>query len=143
MELPRSCMRFQRPTFQQTKIASDGLWNLQGGSQFDLCQGTPKKHFGYIWRIAIPLQIQVFLWQLVRKRLPTRANIVHRHGPSSGVCALCGEYEYTNHIFCTCPLAKFMWSAVRELLQCTWNPSCFADLSRLLNSTRGQTRRVL
>ena len=43
MELPRSCMRFQRPTFQQTKIASDGRWNLQGGSQFDHCNRSYAK----------------------------------------------------------------------------------------------------
>ena len=125
-------------------------WTLEPSGRFSvrslyrkLCQGASRKHFSDIWRIAVPLKVRVFLWQLVRKRLPTRANIAHRHGPSTGACALCGEYEDSNHIFFMCPLAKFMWSAVRELLHCDWNPSCFADLYRMLNSTRAQTRRVL
>ena len=48
-----------------------------------------------------------------------------------------------NHIFFTCPLARFMWSAARELLQCSWDPSCFADLYRLIGHHKGQTKRIL
>jgi hypothetical protein len=59
-----------------------------------------------------------------------------------GACALCGETEDNNHIFFFCPLAKFMWSAVRELLGYSWDPSCFADIFRLLQNQVGQTRRV-
>jgi hypothetical protein len=51
--------------------------------------------------------------------------------------------EDTAHIFFLCPLARFMWSAVRELLGCTWNPTCFAELYRLLDDLVGQTKRVL
>jgi hypothetical protein len=36
-----------------------------------------------------------------------------------------------------------MWSAVRELLGRVWNPSCFADIFRLLHAQRGQSKRVL
>ena len=108
-----------------------------------MCQGSPRKHFSEIWGIAIPLKICVFLWQLVRKRLPSNDNISRRHGPSCGRCALCDEWEDTNHIFFGCTLAKFLWSAVRELLSISWNPSCFADLYRLVQESTGQKRRVL
>ena len=43
----------------------------------------------------------------------------------------------------SCPLARFMWSAARELLQCSWNPSCFADLYRLIDLHKGQMKRKL
>ena len=35
-----------------------------------------------------------------------------------------------------------MWSAVRELLQCNWNPTCFSDLYRELRRFAGQSKRV-
>jgi hypothetical protein len=124
-------------------------WALEPSGEFSvrslylrLCQGTPRKHYGVLWRIAVPLKIRIFLWQLVRKRLPSNDNIRRRRGPSSGRCALCGEMEDTNHIFFTCVLAKFLWSAVRELLHCTWNPTCLADVYRLVQPCRGQTKRV-
>jgi hypothetical protein len=124
-------------------------WSLEPSGEFSvrslylrLCQGTPRKHYGVLWRIAVPLKIRIFLWQLVRKRLPSNDNIRRRRGPSSGRCALCGEMEDTNHIFFTCVLARFMWSAVRELLHCSWNPTCLADVYRLLQPYRGQTKRV-
>ena len=97
-----------------------------------LCQGLPQKHFCQIWGIGVPLKIRIFLWQLARKRLPSNDNIARRKGPSTGRCGLCGDPEDTNRIFFDCSLAKFLWSAVRELLHCSWNPSCFADLFRLL-----------
>ena len=36
-----------------------------------------------------------------------------------------------------------MWSTVREMLLCSWNPSCFADLVRLITAESGQHKRVL
>lgn len=125
-------------------------WTLERSGKFTvsslyhkLCQGTARKHYSELWRVAIPLKIRVFLWQLVRKRLPTNGNIQQRHGPSNGRCTLCDEHEDTNHMFFICPMAKFLWSAVRELLGCSWNPSCFADLYRQLQQCEGQSKRVL
>ena len=91
----------------------------------------------------MPLKVRIFLWQLMRKRLPSSDNIARRKGPSNGLCVLCGEHEDSNHIFFGCVLAKFLWSAVRELLHCSWNPTCFAELFRLLQGYAGRARRVL
>jgi mannosylglycoprotein endo-beta-mannosidase len=125
-------------------------WALEPSGKFSvkslyrkLCQGTPRKHFSDIWKIAVPMKIRIFIWQLLRKRLPSNDNIRRRRGPSSGRCALCSDWEDTTHIFFLCPLARFMWSAVRELLGCAWNPTCFAELYRLLDDLSGQTKRVL
>ena len=125
------------------------IWALEPSGIFSvkslyrkLYQGIPQKHFSEIWKIAIPLKVRIFLWQLARKRLPANENIRKRKGPSTGRCALCGEVEDSDHIFFSCTLARFMWSAVRELLSCSWNPSSFADVYRILQSHIGQTRRV-
>jgi hypothetical protein len=48
-------------------------------------------------------------------------------GPSDGACLLCGELESCDHIFFVCPLAKFMWACVRELLGTAWNPGGAGD----------------
>ena len=127
--------------------AFPGRWNLQGGfllahfTRF-FARGRLGNIFSKIWRIHVPLKIRIFLWQLIRKRLPTNDNIRRRRGPSNGQCALCGGPEDANHIFFTCSLARFVWSAVRELLHCSWNPSCFADIYRKIAVCKGQTKRV-
>jgi hypothetical protein len=89
-----------------------GRWSLPSG-EFSVKSLYRRLCEGSLWR---------FLWQLIRKRLPTNGNIRQRQGPITGRCALCGEHEDMNHIFFECHLARFMWSAVRELLGCSWNP---------------------
>jgi hypothetical protein len=89
------------------------------------------------------MKVCIFLWQLLQKRLPSNDNIHRRRGPLSGRCALCSEMEGTTHIFFLCPLERFMWSAVRELLGCSWNPTCFAELYMILDNLTGQTKRVI
>jgi hypothetical protein len=34
---------------------------------------------------------------------------------------MCDEHEDTAHLFLIFPIARFLWSAVRELLGCSWN----------------------
>ncbi|KAK1607529.1 hypothetical protein QYE76_031202 [Lolium multiflorum] len=113
-------------------------WSLEPNGKFSvrslyksLCQDIPHKYYGIVWEIKVPLKVRIFLWQLSKRRLPSNDNIRRRKGPSNGTCALCLEVEDNNHIFFRCPLARFMWSAVRDLLGCSWNPSCFADIFRL------------
>lgn len=133
-----------------TEGRDEFTWTLEPSGRFStkslylkLCEGSPMRHYAVIWKIAAPLKIRIFLWQLTRKRLPTRLLIQRRQGPSSGRCALCDAQEDVNHIFFECTLARFMWSVVRELLPCSWNPSCFAEVYRLIQCHQGQDRRVL
>jgi hypothetical protein len=66
-------------------------WLLEPSGKFSvkslyrkLCQGTPRKHFSDIWKVAVPMKVRIFLWQLVRKCLPSNDNIRRRRGPSTG-----------------------------------------------------------
>jgi hypothetical protein len=88
-----------------------------------LLQGATVTHFKEVWRTRVPPRIRVFLWQLIRGKLPCSDQVAKRNGPLNGECSLCRELEDCNHIFFNCSLAQFMWAAVRELLQCDWNPA--------------------
>jgi hypothetical protein len=88
-----------------------------------MSQGETVTSFKEVWRTRVPPKIKIFLWQIVRGRLPPGAQLSKRHAPSNGLCALCGEWEDYNHTFFLCHLARFMWAGARELLQCDWNPA--------------------
>jgi hypothetical protein len=79
--------------------------------------------FKDVWKTRVPPRIWVFLWQLIRGRLPSSDQVAKRMGPSNGLCSLCGDVEDCNHIFFTCPMASFMWAGIRDILHCDWNPA--------------------
>jgi hypothetical protein len=65
------------------------------------------------------------------------------HGPSNGLCALCGSLKNASHIFFSCSLAKFAWCVLRQLLGCNWCPANFSQFFAILSSFSGQPRRLL
>jgi hypothetical protein len=95
------------------------------------------------WRMKVPPRIKVFLWQLIRGRLPSCEQVAKRHGPSDGSCALCGETEDCNHIFFSCHLARYMWAGVRELLGCNWNLAGAGDFVAIAHRLPGPFRRLV
>lgn len=99
--------------------------------------------FGYIWKAKVPLRIKIFSWQLSLDRLPSSQQIAIRHGPTTGNCSLCGAVEDVGHIFFSCSLAKFAWCAIRQILDCTWNPGNFPQFHAILSSLAGRARRLL
>lgn len=84
-----------------------------------------------IWKASIPTKIKIFLWQLVRDRLPTGVEVQKRHGPGDRCCPLCDMPEDANHIFFKCVLAQFLWGCVRDFTGCSWAPASFADFHNL------------
>jgi hypothetical protein len=69
------------------------VWDLEPSGVFSvksmyakLSQGASVAHFKDIWEAKLPLKIKIFTWQIALNRLPTRALIVDRHGPGSGMC---------------------------------------------------------
>jgi hypothetical protein len=108
-----------------------------------LMQGATVTHFKEVWRTRVPPKIKIFLWQLIRGKLPSCEQVAKRMGPSDGHCALCGEIEDCNHIFFTCHMASFMWAGVRELLHCDWNPAGAGDFIALAQGLAGPLRRLV
>ena len=82
----------------------------------------------FLWTIKIPLRIRIFLWQLVRGKVPSGVEVRKRNGPGDGLCPLCLVDEDSNHIFFTCPAAQFLWGCPREVFMGTWCNDNFPDL---------------
>jgi hypothetical protein len=120
-------------------------WALEPSGRFStrslyqkLVQGAAVAHAKDVWKIACPLKVRIFIWQLARGRLPANDQIRHRHGPSDGLCKLCHTIEDVQHIFFNCPLARFAWSALRDFFEVDWDPSSFADLFAIFQRFSGQ-----
>jgi hypothetical protein len=109
------------------------VWNLDPSGCYSvssmynkLSEGASVAFARDIWAAKLPLKIRIFTWQLVLDRLPSSLLIASKFGPATGRCALCDLPEDANHIFFSCSLARFMWSVVRQLLECRWSPTSFA-----------------
>jgi hypothetical protein len=79
-----------------------------------------------MWKGKVPLKIKIFSWLLALDKLPSGQQILTRHGPSNGICTLCGAPEDASHIFFSSSLATFAWSVTRQLLGCNWRSANFA-----------------
>jgi hypothetical protein len=58
--------------------------------------------------------VKIFIWQLAKGGLPSKDQILRRHGPLDERYALGGQME-VDHIFVSCILAKFVLSGKREM----------------------------
>jgi len=68
-----------------------------------------------IWHQQIPSKVSVFVWRLLRNRLPTKDNLVRRRVLSleNAACvAGCGSQETTNHLFLECDVFGALLSQV-------------------------------
>jgi hypothetical protein len=99
--------------------------------------------FKDVWKTRVPPRIRIFLWQLIRGRLPSSDQVAKRMGPSNGLCSLCGDVEDCNHIFFTCPLAGFMWAGIRDILHCDWNPAGAGEFLAIAQGLLGPFRRLV
>lgn len=67
-----------------------------------------------IWHNQVPLKVSVFVWSLIRNRLPTKLNLVSRSVIYSRLCVSgCGHVEIAHNLllsrstFATlCPLVR-------------------------------------
>ena len=96
-----------------------------------------------LWNAKVPVKVRIFLWQLATGRLPTNDQLLIRHGPSNGQCALCQQGEDADHIFFKCALAEFVWSGLRDMFNTSWHPRCYPDLEQILGTFKGKRGRVL
>ncbi|KAE8772165.1 ABC transporter G family member 37 [Hordeum vulgare] len=80
-----------------------------------------------LWKAPLPLKIKIFVWQLLRDRLPSRTEVLKRHGLGNGICPMCQVPETGSHILFSCVAAQTLWCFVREALGPEWEASDLAD----------------
>jgi len=72
-----------------------------------------------VWHRFIPAKVSLFVWRLLRNRLPTRDNLVRRNilQPPLSLCPFgCNEPESARHLFLECTTSNFLWSQVTSWL---------------------------
>lgn len=55
-----------------------------------------------VWHVRLPHRTKIFLWQLIRGRLPSGDKVLKRNGHGDGQCPLCGIEEDLDHISFYC-----------------------------------------
>jgi hypothetical protein len=63
------------------------------------------------------LKVTIFVWRLLRDKLPTKANLVARGilSPATHICIFgCGEVESAHHLFISCGTFGSLWALVRS-----------------------------
>jgi hypothetical protein len=73
-----------------------------------------------VWHKNIPSKVSLFVWRLLRNRLPTKDNLARRnilHSNDQLACvADCGDAETAQHIFLSCAISVNVWQHVRSWL---------------------------
>jgi hypothetical protein len=125
-------------------------WSLEASGRYStrstylaLSQGANVTSFKDVWRTRVPPRIKIFLWQLIRGRLPSSDQVAKRMGPSNGLCSLCGDVEDCNHIFFNCSLAGFKWAGIRDIPHCDWNLAGAIEFLAITQGLSGPFHRLV
>jgi hypothetical protein len=72
-----------------------------------------------VWHRHIPTKVPLFVWRLLRNRLPTRGNLLRRNivQANNSMCVIgCEVVETTRHLFLSCGNYCILWSLISEWL---------------------------
>ena len=73
---------------------------------FDLIDFGPVSKSIHIWKIKVPLRINVCMWFVHEEVVLTKDNLAKRNWEGSQRCSFCDHNETIKHLFLDCPLAK-------------------------------------
>lgn len=141
----RSTLRTVQPTCGRDEVS----WKLEASGCFsshslykEIFKVSNPCDLKGLWKIRLPSKIKIFLWQAARNRITSGDQVQKRHGPGDGKCVWCGEIEDRDHLLFRCIVARFMWSAIREITGGACNPSGLTDVLRLIQGTKGSDRQL-
>uniref|UniRef100_A0ACD5ZW81 Uncharacterized protein n=1 Tax=Avena sativa TaxID=4498 RepID=A0ACD5ZW81_AVESA len=124
-------------------------WQLHPSGEFTvnsayraLFQGPELGWTAPLWKAPLPLSIRIFVWQLLRDRLPSGAEVAKRNGPCDGLCPLCGTLETCAHIMFSCSAAQALWCFVREALGPAWGAQELGEFLQSQAYRAGGGRRL-
>uniref|UniRef100_A0A453QXL4 Reverse transcriptase zinc-binding domain-containing protein n=1 Tax=Aegilops tauschii subsp. strangulata TaxID=200361 RepID=A0A453QXL4_AEGTS len=124
-------------------------WSLSPSGEFSvssayqaLCRVPVLQWLSPLWKAPMPLKIKIFVWQLLRDRLPSGTEVLKRHGPGNGLCPLCHVPETGTHILFSCVAAQALWCFVREALGPEWEAHDLAEFLQVRATQVGRKRRL-
>uniref|UniRef100_A0A453ED06 Reverse transcriptase zinc-binding domain-containing protein n=1 Tax=Aegilops tauschii subsp. strangulata TaxID=200361 RepID=A0A453ED06_AEGTS len=107
-----------------------------------LCRMPVIQWLSPLWKALLPLKIKIFVWQLLRDRLPSGTEVLKRHGPGNGLCPLCHVPETGTHILFSCVAVQALWGFVREALGPEWEAHDLAGFLQVRATQVGRKRRL-
>eukprot|EP00253_Pinus_taeda_P015318 PITA_15318 len=71
-----------------------------------------------LWKLKCPLKSRIFLWCMLRRKIPTWDILQSRFFIGPGRCPLCKENEETiNHLFTSCTVSLKLWGEITDQLK--------------------------
>ncbi|KAE8784960.1 Heparanase-like protein 2 [Hordeum vulgare] len=124
-------------------------WSLSPSGEFSvssaylaLCRMPVLPWLSPLWKAPLPLKIKIFVWQLLRDRLPLGTEVLKCHGPDNDICPLCHVLETGSHIMFSCVAARALLCFVREALGPEWEADDLADFLQLRATQVSRKRRL-
>jgi len=77
--------------------------------------GVDRSRVDDVWHRYIPSKVSLFVWRLLRDRLPTKNNLARRRviqTTDTAYSAGCGELETAFHLFLGCDIYRSLWLLV-------------------------------
>ena len=100
----------------------DWVWKLDPSGQYsaksayyalrgNIIEGDEAADFEELWKLRIPSKVAVFVWRLLRDRLPTKVNLCRRHVEINDLqCPFCRSMEEdATHLFFHCSKITPIW----------------------------------
>jgi ribonuclease HI len=71
-----------------------------------------------LWKMPVPPKVKSFWWRVIKKFIPARSILKHRHMEHIEFCEACGKSEETiHHALFECTWAKLFWHEMRTASQ--------------------------
>ncbi|KHM99058.1 hypothetical protein glysoja_024358, partial [Glycine soja] len=96
------------------KAESNGVYSTKSAYSLMLKSNDSGSQAGIsklIWNLNIPPRAAIFMWRLLKDRLPTKRNLLRRNVDiQDAVCPLCGQgQEDVGHLFFNCERTTKLW----------------------------------
>ena len=126
------------------------VWMLSSSKQYTVksfysaMHNVGKVPYRFMWKVKIPLRIKIFIWLMLKKSILTRDVLRRRGGVCDKNCLFCGQEESINHLFFSCPLARYVWNCVSVAtgLKCHFSDARFC-LTSWLNGFSDKLRKQI
>ncbi|KAL4577428.1 hypothetical protein LXL04_013537 [Taraxacum kok-saghyz] len=115
--------------FWYWQIDPDGKFTVAGTRNWIDEKVLPSAMCSTKWCSWVPKKVNIFVWRVLWKRLPTRVALKARGiGVESVLCPTCSDEEETvNHVISSCSVASSIWDLVTRWLQVTRNLGTGSD----------------